>query len=131
LSRVALVATKCDLVRIFERDARLPQLLRQLTDPFVESLHPSVEIGRFLCSPCVSTRPHADPEMLIGRLVHAAQNSERIERPFPVPEVPRFWPDTYSPADYPFFKVWPPALQAHEKITRHHKLDDICRFLLA
>lgn len=130
VSRVALVATKCDLVRIFERDARLPALLRQLTDPFVETLHPSIEIGRFLCSPCVSTRPHADPEMLIGRLVHAAQNSERIERPFMVPEVPRFWPETYSPSDYPFFKVWPPALQAHEKITRHHKLDDVCRFLL-
>jgi len=130
VSRVALVATKCDLVRVFERDARLPNLLRQLTDPFVEALHPSIEIGRFLCSPCVATRPHADPEMLIGRVVHAAQNPERIERPFPVPEVPRFWPEAYTPSDYPFFKVWPPALQAHEKITRHHKLDDVCRFLL-
>jgi uncharacterized protein len=130
-TRVALVATKIDLVRTFERDARLPSLLRQLSDEFTQDLHPSVSVGRFVCSPCVATRPHSDPNMLIGRLMHASRNPERIERPFSVPEVPRFWPDQYKGSDFPFPKVWPPVLQAHETLPRHVRLDDVCRFLLS
>jgi uncharacterized protein len=129
--KVAIIANKCDLVRTFERDARLPHLLRQLTGPFIESLHKTVEVGRFLCSPCSSTRPDPDPERLIGRMVHAGRNPSKIERTFDVPEVPRFWPETYRPGDFPFTKVWPPALQAHEKLPRHHRLDDVCRFILS
>ena len=131
IRNVALVANKCDLVRTFERDARIPQLLRQLTDPFVEDLHRTIQVGRFVCSSCTATRPHSDPEMLIGRMIHASKNSSKIERPFAVPEVPRFWPEEYTSRDYPFFKVWPPALQAHEKLPRHHRLDDVCRFILS
>ena len=131
IRKVAVIANKSDLVRTFERDARLPQLLRELTDPFVEGLHKSIEIGRFLCSPCTATRPHSDPEMLIGRMIHGSKNPEKIERPFFVPEIPRSWPETFSSKDYPFRKVWPPALQAHEKLPRHHRLDDVCRFLLS
>ena len=130
-TRVALVATKIDLVRTFERDARLPSLLRQLGDEFLEDLHPSIEVGRFVCSPCVATRPHnSDPNSLIGRMMHASRNPERIERPFAVPETPRFWPEKYRPSDFPFVKVWPPVLQAHEKLPNHIRLDDVCRFLL-
>jgi predicted YcjX-like family ATPase len=130
ISKVALIATKMDLVRTFERDARVPGLLRQLTDPFTQDLHPSVEVGRFICSPCMSTRTHQDPNTLIGRMVHASKNSERIERIFAVPEVPRFWPDSEQSSPHSFLKVWPPVLQAHEKIPRHLRLDDVCRFLL-
>lgn len=130
ITKVALIATKMDLIRTFERDSRIPGLLRQLTDPFTQELHPSIEIGRFICSPCMSTRSHQDPNTLIGRMMHATKNSERIERIFSVPETPRFWPDNHKPTDYPFLKVWPPVLQAHEKIPRHLRLDDVCRFLL-
>ena len=130
INKVALIATKVDLVRTFERDARLPGLLRQLTDPFTQELHPNVEVGRFICSPCMSTRTTQNPDTLIGRMVHASKNSERIERVFTVPEAPRFWPEDYKPTDFPFLKVWPPVLQAHEKIPRHLRLDDVCRFLL-
>jgi hypothetical protein len=132
IKKVALIANKCDLVRTFERDARLPNLLRQLTRSFVETLHPKIEIGRFICSPCMATRVHTkDPEMLIGRMIHQGKNPEKIERPFRVPEVPQFWPDEYSFKEYPFLKVWPPALQAHEKLPRHHRLDDVCRFIIS
>lgn len=131
IKKIALVANKCDLIRTFERDARLPQLLRQLTDPIVEDLHKSIEVGRFICSACTATRPHQDPEKLIGRMVHGSKNPEKIERPFPVPEIPSTWPAEYDARSYPFTKVWPPALQAHEKLPRHHRLDDLCRFILS
>lgn len=130
ISKVALVATKVDHVRTFERDARIPGLLRQLTDSLTLELHPNIEIGRFICSPCMATRTNQNPDTLIGRMVHASKNSERIERIFNVPETPRFWPEQYKPTDFPFLKVWPPVLQAHEKIPRHLRLDDVCRFLL-
>lgn len=130
IKRVALVATKCDLVRTFEREARLPLLLRQLTDDFIENLHKSVEVGRFICSACISTRPHSDPEQLVGRLINPTKNPDRNDCAFSVPEVPKFWPEEYTPQDFPFSKVWPPALQAHEKMTRQHRLDDIFRFIL-
>ena len=130
VKRVALIANKCDLVRTFEREARLPLLLRQLTDDFVERLHKSVEIGRFICSPCMATRPHQDPQSLVGRLINPSKNSERGEVPFNIPEVPKAWPQEYTPQDFPFAKVWPPALQAHEKLPRHYRLDDVFRFIL-
>ena len=130
IKRVALVANKCDLVRTFEREARLPLLLRQLTDGFVERLHKSIEVGRFICSACISTRPHSDPEQLVGRLINPVKNPNRSDRVFSVPEVPKAWPEEYTPQEFPFSKVWPPALQAHEKMPRQHRLDDICRFIL-
>ena len=69
--------------------------------------------------------------MLIGRMVHGSKNPEKIERPFFVPEIPAAWPKEYDTRSYPFTKVWPPALQAHEKLPRHHRLDDLCRFILS
>ena len=130
IKKVALVANKCDLVRTFEREARLPLLLRQLTDEFVETLHKSVQVGRFICSSCIATRPHEDPEQLVGRLIHPAKNPDKSDRPFKIPEVPRVWPEEYTPQEYPFFKVWPPALQAHEKLPRQYRLDDVFRFII-
>ena len=130
IKKVALVANKCDLVRTFEREARLPLLLRQLTDDFVDKLHKSIELGRFICSPCISTRPHPDPELLMGRLINPVKNPDKTDRAFSVPEVPKAWPEEYTPQDFPFSKVWPPALQAHEKMPRQHRLDDLCRFIL-
>ena len=85
IKKVALVANKCDLVRTFEREARLPLLLRQLTDEFVERLHKTIDVGRFICSPCMATRPHQDPQQLVGRLIHQGKNPERVDRPFGIP----------------------------------------------
>ena len=130
IRKVALIANKCDLVRTFEREARLPLLLRQLTDGFVEKLHKTIEVGRFICSPCMATRPHQDPQTLVGRLIHPSKNPERIDKPFTIPEVPKSWPAEYTPQDFPFSKVWPPALQAHEKLPRHYRLDDVFRFIM-
>lgn len=130
IKRVALVANKCDLVRTFEREARLPLLLRQLTDQFVEKLHKSIEVGRFICSPCTATRPHPDPQNLYGRLINPSKNADRGEIAFTIPEVPKSWPPEYTPQDFAFAKVWPPALQAHEKLPRHYRLDDVFRFIM-
>ncbi len=130
INKIAIIANKCDLVRTFEREARLPTLLHELTDEFVRELDSRIEIGRFLCSPCVSTREHQDPEKLIGRVMNNSYNAERIERIFDVPALPRHWPKDYAPRDFPFVKVWPPALRAHEKLPNHYHLDDICRFIM-
>ena len=130
VEKIAIIANKCDLIRPFEREARLPTLLHELTDEFALSLDPSIQIGRFLCSPCVATREHQDPERLVGRLMNNAQNSDRLEKVFDVPALPRHWPKDYAPRDFPFSKVWPPALRAHEKLPNHYHLDDVFRFIM-
>ncbi|MEE2643996.1 MAG: YcjX family protein, partial [Myxococcota bacterium] len=84
IRRLALVANKADLIRIFDRDARIPNLLRELCHPLIDQLDPRIEVGRFICSPCMSTRPGNTPEKLIGRVVHSGMNPQRLEKPFPV-----------------------------------------------
>ena len=130
VKRLALVANKADLIRVFDRDARIPGLLRELCAPLVEQLDPRIEIGRFICSPCVSTRPGNKPGQLIGRVIHSGMNQQRLEKTFPVPELPQSWPREYAPRDFSFLRVWPPALKPHEVMPPHHRLDDLCRFLL-
>ncbi len=110
ISRVALVATKADLVAPADRTSAL-LLLREMARRLAEE-SPSWRSEHFLASAVVSTRPVPGEErVLAGRLVFdetgAPLPPDAPPRRFPVSAVPDRWPEEWPPGRFTFPEVYP------------------------
>ncbi len=110
ISRVALVATKADLVAPADRTSVL-LLLREMARRIAEE-SPSWRSEHFLASAVVSTRPVPDEErVLAGRLVFDEAGRplppDAPPRRFPVPAVPDRWPEAWPAERFVFPEVYP------------------------
>jgi len=127
LSRVAFVAAKADLVHPMDiENRRLIGLLKMMTERARRML-PHVESQWFVCSACHSTFPVEGVRRLKGKI--ARDNPDREFKEYSVPELPRSWPENWSPGDYPFFRVYPDAPENYLIPPRHTGLDQVFEFI--
>lgn len=127
LDRIALVATKADIVHPSDiENGRMEKLLRSMTQRAARSLR-GVEVECFVCSALVSTRPGSYDHTLIGRTVH--NNPQRAEVEFHVSPLPEKWPPQWAAGQYSFVRVHPEFPQNHQFPPRQLGLDRVFDFI--
>lgn len=127
LDRIALVATKADMVHPSDiENGRMEGLLRAMTERAARML-PSVKIGWFVSSAMVSTRPGSTDHTLIGRTIR--NNPERCEMEFDVSPLPENWPDEWEPGEFSFYRLHPNFPRNHQVPPRQFGLERIFDFI--
>lgn len=127
LSRVAFVSAKADLVHPMDvENKRMAGLLKMMTDRAGKML-PQVKSDWFICSACHSTFAVEGVRRLKGKIVR--NNKDQVFKEYNVPELPRTWPENWSPGDYPFYQVYPDAPENYLLPPRHIGLDRIFEFI--
>lgn len=127
LDRIALVATKADMVHPSDiANGRLESLLRAMTERAARML-PTVKIGWFTCSAMVSTRPGASDHTLIGRTIR--NNPDRAEMEFDVSPLPESWPHEWEPGEFNFYRLHPNFPRNHQVPPRQFGLERIFDFI--
>lgn len=128
LKRVALVASKADMVHPLDvENGRLLGLLHQMTDR-VRQVLPAADFEWFVCSACVSTRTEDGDHRLIGRPSHVSE-SDAGEMAFDVSELPESWPASWQPGDYQFSRVMPQAPRNLQIPPPHIGLDQVFDYI--
>ena len=126
-SRVALVATKADMVHPDDVESgRLESLLKQMTGRARQML-PDVTFEWFVCSACRSTRRADAPGRIIGQLTY--DNPERRTMEFAVSSLPETWPGDWQPGQFRFHRVEPQAPRNLQVPPAQLGLDRIFEFL--
>jgi len=128
ITRMAFVASKCDLVHEDDRD-NLLMLLKELVGHLPEQ-HDGLEAEFFCASAVQSTSSDANTHSLVG-IPEFTQDGQPTGpdasvRVVPVSQVPAHWPDRWSPGDFcfpdfkpkqfPGLKIRPPRQLGLDKV---------------
>jgi predicted YcjX-like family ATPase len=100
ITRIAFVASKCDLVHEEDRD-HLLVLLKELVDNLPEK-HDGVDYDFFCCSAVQSTVSDTRSHGLLGVPDLPGTDVSEGERLVTVSRVPSHWPDRWEPGDFCF-----------------------------
>jgi predicted YcjX-like family ATPase len=127
IQRLALVATKADLVRK-EDNPRLEGLLRQMTRESVDRLHVTkskVNCEYFACSAVRSTE-----NLPNGKIKGASIKNGFVLVEMEPPRVPERWPDSWKQGDFLIQGVSPRFPENTSIPPGHIKMDRLVDFLL-
>jgi len=134
ITRVALVASKADLVHPSDR-SRLLALLRDMARRPAED-HGDWRTSFHTASAVVSTRPApGDDHALVGRTLLDGDGEVRPpDAPalrFAVSKVPETWPEAWEPGDYLFPDVFPEVPRRIDLPPKQFGLDGVLETVLA
>ena len=133
ISRIALVATKADMVRVGET-GKLRKLLEEMTRNTVKDF--DVESRYFTCAAIQSTVPVGDSElqgytkMDEEHNLRAPPQGDEPKQRFEVCSLPDSWPEDWKPGNYRFVEVYPTFPKKRNTPPVQEGLGPILDFLL-
>jgi len=132
ISRIAFVATKCDMVHPSQID-NLLGLLRSLVEKTIRNYQ--IRHDYFTCAAIHST--YVDGNTLLGHPVYTPEGKRRIPPQFNdlmeelnPSEIPKKWPNSWESGTYFFPEVWPRIPRRRSDPPEQYGLNGILNYLL-